>query len=200
MRPLRCRIPESYRGPETCGLVPRQGVLSLGDRQTHPTGELRIQASSKGRWGHKPAGSGVRGCLALQPRRLQIARGNIHPGLRMWMEGQGQHGPLGTAAPKSKGLSMSTGRHCGYKRRSALHSSRNLGQGPESLGSRPSPMSNLLRALEQVPASRSPFLSFPIGTRRGRSSVISKDMPFPRTSAVQRPQRRAKGSQPVTAR
>lgn len=70
-----------------------------------------LQASSIGRWGHKPGAKGVRG-------------------LRMWTErNRGQHDLLGTKAPKRKGLSVSTGQesqHCGYRKRSMLYS-RNLG-------------------------------------------------------------------------
>lgn len=63
-----------------------------------------IQAISMGRGGRKPGESGVRDCLALQPCRLEMARGEMLPGLRMWMQrSRGQRGLLGTKAPKRRG-------------------------------------------------------------------------------------------------
>ena len=66
------------------------------------------------------------------------------------------------------------------------------------MGSRPSPISiNLLCALEQVPVSHNPFLSFSTSAMRGGSYLVSEDRPAPCTSAVQRPKRPAKGSGPL---
>lgn len=63
-----------------------------------------IQAVSMGRWGRKPGESGVRDCLALQPCGLEMARGEMLPGLKTRMQrSRGQHGPLGTKAPKRRG-------------------------------------------------------------------------------------------------
>ena len=76
-----------------------------------------------------------------------------------------------------------------------LSSRRELDRGQESWVL-PISVSYLLCALEGVPASHDPCLSVPIGTMRGWSQILSKDMLIPWISAVQRLKRLAKGSWP----
>lgn len=84
-------------------MVPPQEALSIEDGQTHPTGELKIQASSMGRWGHEPREGNKRvdaESLTLYPLGWGWPEGRRNSARLAPERSRGQHALLGTKASK----------------------------------------------------------------------------------------------------